>query len=73
MLVTIDELTGLPQITKRQLSQYSNYLKTYCAGELWWKLEIEGLNGNSGYFDSWNDFKGKVIDTNSYSLTGNLG
>lgn len=55
------------------------YKDTYCKGELFWRLTLEGfkdINKNSTYeppFTNWNDFKEKVVDVQEYQINGSLG
>ena len=55
------------------------YKDTYCKGELFWRLTLEGfkdIKKDSTYeppFTNWNDFKEKVVDTQEYQVNGDLG
>lgn len=55
------------------------YKDTYCKGELFWRLTLEGfkdIDEDSTYeppFTNWNDFKEKVVDVQEYQTNGSLG
>lgn len=55
------------------------YKDTYCKGELFWRLTLEGfkdIEEDSTYeppFTNWNDFKEKVVDVQEYQINGSLG
>ena len=55
------------------------YKDTYCKGELFWRLALEGfkdIDEGSTYeppFTNWNDFKEKVVDVQEYQTNGSLG
>lgn len=55
------------------------YKDTYCKGELFWRLTLEGfkdIDEDSTYeppFTNWNDFKEKVVDVQEYQINGSLG
>lgn len=87
---TVDEVTG---VIKNLTINYSNpsaankdikkliekYKDTYCKGELFWRLTLEGfkdIDEDSTYkppFTNWNDFKEKVVDVQEYQINGSLG
>ena len=56
-----------------------HYKDTYCKGELFWRLTLEGfkdIDKESIYeppFTNWNDFKEKVVDVQEYQNNGSLG
>lgn len=86
----VDEVTG---VIKNLTINYSNpsaanedikkliekYKDTYCKGELFWRLTLEGfkdIDEDSTYkppFTNWNDFKEKVVDVQEYQINGSLG
>lgn len=51
------------------------YKDTYCKGELFWRLTLEGFENNSYKppFKSWDDFKLKIVDKYLYPTNGQLG
>lgn len=53
----------------------SIYSSRFCKGELFWRLMIEGFEGESYKppFDSWEDFKEKVVDKKLYLTNGKAG
>lgn len=54
----------------------NKYKKTYCLGELFWRLHIEGFDEEEDYkpiFSNWNGFKEEIIDKNLYTINGCLG
>nr|DAW49230.1 MAG TPA: minor structural protein [Caudoviricetes sp.] len=87
---TVDKETG---VIKNSTINYSNpsaankdikeliekYKDTYCKGELFWRLTLEGfkdIDEDSTYeppFTNWNDFKEKVVDVQEYQTNGFLG
>ena len=55
---------------------YNNFYNKYCKGELFWRLVIEGFPDVPEYvppFNSWVDFKEKIVDQFLYEINGNLG
>lgn len=57
----------------------NQYRDTYCKGELFWRLTLEGfkdIDEDSTYeppFESWNEFKEKIVDTYKYPTNGDIG
>lgn len=87
---TVDEVTGVinnltinysnPSAASSEIQNLINtYKDTYCKGELFWRLTLEGfkdIKEDSTYkppFTNWNDFKEKVVDVQEYQINGSLG
>lgn len=71
-----DDISSLPSsingISNSDLQKFKN---TYCKGEFFWRLMLEGFE-DSNYvppYTSWTDFKEKVIDKNNYEINGWIG
>lgn len=66
--------------TKENAAQYKNFYNTlrqknYCNGELFWRLLLEGLDGNiyTPPFNKWQDFKENIVEKKLYEINGTLG
>lgn len=78
--ISSDDTTGEGQIKAQQL-YISKYKETYCNGELFYRLMIEGFDeelekGIDPYepiFQSWQQFKEQILDTEIYPTDGKMG
>lgn len=70
----IDIVDEIINLNKTEWSK--NNTPRYCKGELFWRLLIKGFDEKENYlplFDSWEDFKEKIVDTELYVINGIAG
>lgn len=70
------EIGKEPNEDNQYILMINKYKDIYCKGELFWRLFIEGFENEEQYkplFNSWIDFKEKIIDTKLYPINGSIG
>lgn len=62
-------------VFSQQKELLTKYKDTYCKGELFWRLAIEGFEDEeyTAPFESWEDFRQEIIQKNLYPTNGKAG